>query len=110
MPLIEKKRKWTDEELAEIQAKREERKALLTPEQLAIVQRWDAKRSVYERIFEQIGREGFSQSAVDEFNTVVQYECEHDRGLWEDCLACDAIELILNPELYEGEGYDDDEP
>ncbi len=103
-------RELSNDEMVELEKKREERKNLLTPDQLIVVERWDAEKAKRQELLNQ---------ALEEDDVVRKWEllravcevsflknpgrCEHDRSIMGSCLACEEIERILTPELFEEE-------
>jgi hypothetical protein len=103
----------SEAERANLTKKREERKTLLSPQQLAIVQRWDAEKVERGNIIEQAreaadrdDRKLWRELAVKacKFSLLEDPNfCEHGRSIMGTCAGCEDIERILTPELFDDE-------
>lgn len=104
-------RELSSDEWAELQKKAEIRKALLTPEQLAIVARWDAEKAKRMELLEQ-AQEASKRGDIERERELLMdvckvsfladpYYCEHERAVTSTCAGCEEIERILTPELFE---------
>lgn len=81
----------------------------LTPEQNAIVAKWEVEREARGKIIDQIGiaeKKGdweAIRSLMDQIIEMTPDRCEHDRSIMGTCAGCDEIERILHPELFQDE-------
>ena len=84
-----------------------ERLARLNDEQRAIVLKREEKRAIRLGL---VARLKENDPDVHEmvFNALKNMDddmCEHDRPVWDDCLACGQINYLLFPELYDEDGF-----
>ena len=84
--------------------------AKLNHEQLIIVEKWEAEREERSRLIDLIAeaeKEG-NEEVVDKLlHTIIDNTpdfCEHNRHIASPCCACNDIEKILYPELYDENG------
>jgi hypothetical protein len=83
---------------------RQERKALLTPEQRKVADWWDERFDrQFARLYEvgnalNTGDQDKVRKLVEEIPEDQFYHCPHERSLWKPCGECEDIEHILNPE------------
>jgi hypothetical protein len=88
----------------------DEQKAKLTPEQIVIAEKWmeeDEKiRTIYDKLFIAIedNNEDDFHSLIEEISNTVPHICEHGKSIYDSCTACDAIEKVIRPELYDDNG------
>lgn len=84
--------------------------ARLSPEQLAIAERWERERDELEHLVKQLQTamqnkdEVLWKSLQDNVDKKRPTHCEHERSIWSTCCACNEIEHLLNPEWYDENG------
>lgn len=83
------------------------RLALLTPEQMKVVERWDREAQAREKLiptmctaYKNADKEEGTRIGK-QILTISAKRCEHDRDIMGTCIGCDEIEQILYPELLE---------
>jgi hypothetical protein len=85
----------------------------LTEEQQAIVAKWEEERKERSKLFDELESKikgcdpDVSVSIYEEFlsklEAITPSRCEHDRCIMSGCMACEEIERIIHPELFENE-------
>ena len=106
-------RELSNDELAEVHKKMVARMGLLTPEQLVVVKRWEAEKTARLKLLDQAweaAEQGDSERERELLMAVCKVSlsedpnrCEHGRSIVSTCMACEEIERILTPELFEDE-------
>jgi hypothetical protein len=78
----------------------DEIKAKLSPEQLIIVDKWQAERAKRSEIMDHLDAGTISLSdAMKQIDEITPDYCEHERSIMSNCSSCDEIEKILNPKI-----------
>ena len=88
----------------------EEQRAKLTPEQLVIAEKWDAEHTATLALVKLL-QAACNNNDETECNRVMALMgdnisdfCEHGRAVWNSCIACDEIEKVLYPDLFDANG------
>lgn len=99
-----------DEDTAKFWARRVARMALLNPEQRKVAERWERERDERLRL---LGEAKAAEARGDDETRLALWKkvctigaedsCEHGRSVYSTCMACEEIERILSPELFEDE-------
>jgi hypothetical protein len=107
-----------DTDTEEFERRRQARKVLLTPEQRAIAERWEAERQRRHEMLMSYGealQRGDKEAATIILQEALEFTllkdrhyCEHGRAVVSTCIACEEIDRILSPELFEEEDDDAD--
>lgn len=76
----------------------DEIKAKLSPEQLVIVEKWQAERKTRSAIMDRVDAKEISLiQALELMEGMISDYCEHGRYIMGTCHSCDEIEDIINP-------------
>lgn len=78
----------------------------LTIEQQKIVDRWEAEREARGLLIDKLEADQSAevfQAVLQELYDLSPTHCEHGRAVINTCMACDEIERIIHPELFEEE-------
>lgn len=88
-----------------------ERVALLTPEQKTVYEQWVKDDKVFSDLmlqyFDALDKKDSQAmgALIAKVKEALPQICAHGRSTATTCFACDEIDRILSPELYDEEGY-----
>jgi hypothetical protein len=88
----------------------DEQKAKLTKEQITIAEKWEKETQPCSDLFAKLDDAAKKQDQVlwdqimEELGDVIPTMCEHGHAIGENCMDCDAIEIIIRPELFDDHG------
>jgi predicted nucleic acid-binding Zn ribbon protein len=85
----------------------DEQRAKLTPEQLVVAEKWEAETEARDRLIKQLDAatdDKMANDLIEQICALSSDMCEHGRSIWGSCSKCNAIEMILRPELFDEEG------
>lgn len=81
----------------------------LTDEQQVVFDRWERDKLRLRQTIELLFKK--SEYSPDEYKRLLNEieadivsQCEHERSIWKSCAACDEIEKIVYPELFDENG------
>ena len=88
----------------------DEIKSKLSPEQLVIVEKWQAERKARSAIMDRVDAKEISiYDALEMMEDMITDHCEHGRSIMGTCAGCDEIEDIINPDRDKDEEDDEED-
>ena len=88
----------------------EDQRSKLSPDQLIVAERWDAEHTATLALIHrlQIASDANDETECNRIMDLMRDNCpdvcEHGHSIWDTCMACDDIEKVLYPGLFDENG------